>query len=262
MSTEATTTAANPAQRPGRLHPAARAAVVVLCLVAGLVLLDAGVRIFLQWRIAASVEEALPPGVEGHVEARVDGLSVLWQVVTGSLEHVELEADELRVLGVPLAANVDAYGVSLSDGPVPVPTVEALTGRLRIGQDALNALVPVPGAAGGVTLDEGRVGYDTTLSLLGLTVDVHVEATVAMRGDRLVIEATRLQIVGGPIDVDPTELLGGSNTVAIPLCTSTHLPIGVHLTGVDVSPGEVTVSVEATGFTLDESTLGSRGTCR
>lgn len=260
-ATESASTATTPPRRR-RLHPAVRAAIVVLCVLAALVVIDTGVRLFLQWRIAASVSESLPPGVEGNVGARVHGFSAVWQLASGSLEHVELSAPELTVLGVPIAARVDGYGVRFTDGPVPVPTVDELTGELRIGQDALNRLVPVPGAEGGVTLGEGNVGYETTLSLLGLTVDVRVEAAVGMRGDRLVIEATSLQVVSGPLDVDAADLLGDATTIAIPLCTSTYLPIGLHLTAVDVSPGEVRVSVAATGFTLDESTLGSRGACR
>lgn len=236
---------------------------VVLCIIAGLVLLDAGVRIFLQWRIATTVEEVLPPGVTGDVEARVDGFSALWQVAHGEYEHVELRADELMVLGVPIAARVDGYGVRLGgDGPVPVPEVDELVGELRISQDSLNRLVPIPGATGGVELGEESIAYSTTMSLLGFDVDVNIEATVGMQGDRLVIQATRLEVTGGALGFDATDLLGDATTIAVPLCTASYLPPGIHLQAVDVSTTGVTVSITANRITLDEETLASRGTCR
>ena len=244
-----------------RLHPAARWAIALLCVLAGLVLVDTGVRLVLQWRIAESVETSLPPGVTADVDARVHGFSALWQLASRSLDHLELHTDDLTVLGVTLEARVDGYGVSLGEGPVPVVQAEQLVGELRIGQEALNRLVPVPGADGGVTLGDGTVAYGTSMSILGLTLDVDIEASLVMQGDRLVVQATRIQLVGGPLDVDAADLLGDA-TIAVPICTADYLPTGIHLSGVDVSPDGVTVSITANRVVLDEATLASRGTCR
>lgn len=244
-----------------RLHPGLRWCIAILIVIAGAVLVDTGVRFFLQWRVATSVEEALPPGVAANVDARVHGFSAIWQLASGSFEHLELETDDLTVLGVTLGARVDGYGVSFGDGPVPTIAAEQLLGQLHVPQAAINQLVPVPGAEGGVTLGDGTVAYGTTMSLLGLSVDVDIEANVLVQGDRLIIQATKLQLVGGPVNVDAADLLGGA-TVAVPICSSEYLPAGIHLSGVDVSPTGVTVSITANQIALDEATLGSRGTCR
>lgn len=251
-----------PARPPRRrLHPAVRWAIGVVVALVLLVAVDTGVRLFLQWRIATSVEESLPPGVTATVDARVHGVSTLWQLATGSFEHLELESTDLTVLGVTLAARVDGYGVTFGDGPLPALEVEQLAGELRIGQDALNRLVEVPGADGGVTLGDGTVAYSTTMSFLGLSVDVDLEASLVMQGDRLVVQATRIQLAGGPVDVDAADLLGDA-TIAVPICTADYLPVGIHLSGVDVSQAGVTVSITGNTIALDEATLGSRGTCR
>lgn len=247
--------------RRRRMHPALRWGIVALAIVVGLVVIDTGVRLIVQWRVAVAVEEALPSGVTADVDARVHGFSAIAQLATGSLEHLELRTDDLTVLGVTIAARVDGYGVSLGDGAVPTLSVEQLTGSLHVSQDAINRLVPIPGATGGVTLGEDVVGYSTTLSILGLDLAVDIEATVRMEGERLVIQATKLDVVGGAVDFDAAELLENS-VIAVPICTAEYLPAGIHLSDVSVDPEGVTVSITANRVDLDETTLETRGTCR
>src|SRR5690606_9654971 len=147
----------------------------------------------------------------------------------------------LTVLVVSVGVGVDAYGVSFGDGPVPVLRAELLSGHLHVSDAALAALVPVPAASGGVTLGVGIVAHSTSMSLLGLVGHVHSNATLGMQGDRLVIQATRVDIVGGDADHDAAALLGDA-AIAVPVCTAEYLPGAVHLTGIEVADEGVTVA--------------------
>lgn len=238
-----------------------RWAIIVLAIIVGLVVLDTGARLVLQWRVAVAAEEALPEGVTADVDARVGGFSAIWQLASGSLEHLELSTDNLSLLGVTVEVDVDAYGVSFGDGDVPVLQAEQVSGRLNVDETAINTIVPIPGAEGGITLGDDLVSYSTSMSFLGMELAVDIEATVGMQGDRLIIQATKLDLVGGSVDVDAASLLSDS-TIAVPVCTAQYLPAGVHLTGIDVSPGEATVSVTTNQIALDQSALETRGTCR
>lgn len=260
-ATETSTAAATPKPSRRRMHPLLRWAFIGLAVVAGLVAIDTGVRLFVQWRIAESVEAALPLGVSGDVDARVHGFSAIWQLARGELDHLELASDDLSVLGVTIEARVDAYGVSFGGSPVPVVRAEQLTGQVFVSTEAINTLVPVPGASGGVELGEGTVAYSTSMSFLGLTVDVDIEAIVAMQGDRLIIEATSIEFASGDLGFDAAGLLANA-TVAVPICTADYLPSGVHLTSVRVEPEGVTVEITANEIALDEATLDARDTCR
>ena len=245
-----------------RLHPALRALVVTFAVLGAAIAVDTGVRLALQEHLETTVEETLPGGVTGTVDARVAGFSALWQLGTGSFEHVELASDDLTVGGVPLKVRVDGYDVAFGAGPVPTVRVGQLDGSLTISEEALNRFLTIPGAEGGIVLGEGHVDYATSLSLLGIRVDVDIEAIVRVQGDRLVVQATRLEATSGGLGGDAADLLGDAATIAVPICSAQYLPAGIHLRAVDVSTGSVTVSVTANSLTLDEATLTSRGTCR
>lgn len=239
------------------LPPFAKLAIVLGCVLAAVVLVDVGARLVLQWKISQSVEESMPAGVEGRVDTSVGGFSALWQLANRRFDHLELAAPDLRVAGVTLDARVDAYGVSAAD---PI-SVEQLAGSVTLTQDSVNAMNLVPGATGGIVLGEDEVSYATAWDVFGTPVNVDIDASVRMQGDRLVIQATRLQVVGGSVDFDALQLLPDASTVSVPICSAEYLPAGMHLTGVDVNPGTVTFSVTATTIALDESTLASRGVC-
>lgn len=241
-----------------RLHPLVKLGIVLACVVAGIVLIDFGARMIVQWRISESVEESMPAGTSGEVHTSVGGFSTLLQLAERRFEHVELHAPQLTVAGITIDAGVDAYGVSLTEGV----GVEQLTGTVSLSQDSLNALVPVPGAAGGIVLGDGEISYSTAVDFLGTSYTIDVAAQVHVEGDRLIVQATKLQLVGGPVNFDATSILPNASTVTVPICSADYLPPGIHLSSVDISPGNLTVQVTASSIALDEQTLTARGTCR
>ncbi|KAB1657331.1 DUF2993 domain-containing protein [Pseudoclavibacter chungangensis] len=241
-----------------RWHPLVKLGVVLACIIAGLVLVDVGARLFVQWRISQSVEESMPEGTSGEVQTSVGGFSALWQLANRHFDHVQLHAPQLAVAGITIDATVDAYGVSVADGV----GVEQLTGSVTLSQDSLNALVPVPGATGGIVLGDGDISYATAVDFLGTSYTIDVAAQVHVEGDRLIVQATKLQLVGGPVNFDATSILPNASTVTVPICSASYLPPGIHLSGVEIAPGTLTVRVTATTIALDEQTLSQRGTCR
>ena len=111
-------------------------------------------------------------------------------------------------------------------------------------------------------LGDGEVSYATAVDFFGTSYSIDVAAVVHVQEDRLVVQATKLQLVGGPIDFDATSLLPNASTVSFPICSAEYLPVGLHLSGVDIRPGSITLSITANTIALDEATLTSRGVCR
>ncbi|MRG61723.1 DUF2993 domain-containing protein [Agromyces sp. CFH 90414] len=231
---------------------------VVVVVAGGLVLADVLVRTAAEQRIAEAVEEQLPDGVSGDVNAKVGGFSVLLQSLGGRAEQVELHAPELVVDGAPMVVDVVAHDVPL-DLAQPVGRIDA---TIRIDEASLNTLAVAQGVPGGFTLGDGVVGYDGTVEVLGIPFRYSATAEPEAAGDRVLLRPVSVEVGAGGATIDLSQVtdrvLGGD---PLTVCTAESLPEGVEVSGVTASPGVAEVRLEATGLVLDEEHLSARGSC-
>ena len=228
---------------------------VLICV--ALVVADVSARAYAEGRIADELESRLPESVQGAVDVRIGGASVIGQYLAGSFEHIEIDAPELNVDGVPLAAHVTAEGV-------PVDTakpVRRLAGTVTIDAAAVSEIIDVPGV-GDLTLGDGVVTLHGTRTVLGIPIDYTATATVASDGGRLLFTPTKASAVGGPPGLDLGEaaqrILGGQ---PIPVCVASALPEGVEVKGVSVRPEAATLELSARDLVLSAQTLATKGSC-
>jgi hypothetical protein len=247
---------------PQRRNRAARAWIIVLLILAvlaGLVVVaDLVIRNVAEQRVAEQLEQNLPAGVEGDVDVRLGGFSVIAQYLAGSMDHVELSAPELLVNGVPISVQVDARDVPPAlDGPVG-----RATATIQADEAAVNTLIEVPGVQGDVVLDADAVAYSDTVRLLGLPVEYTVTARPTAAGDTVLLEPIGVEVGagGGAIDVSGLvdRLLGDE---PVPVCVAGYLPEGVEVQQITVEPGSATVTLGATGLSFDEQSLSTLGSC-
>ncbi|MGW4927759.1 LmeA family phospholipid-binding protein [Agromyces sp. NPDC004153] len=247
---------------PRRRNRAARAWITVLVILGVLVALavvaDLVVRNVAEQRVAEQLEQNLPAGVEGDVQVRLGGFSVIAQYLSGSMEQVDLSAPELTVNGVPIAVHVEAQDVP--------PGLDAPVGRatatIQVTEAAVNTLIEVPGVQGDVVLGDGAVAYSDSVRVLGIPIDYTVTARPTAAGDTVFLEPTGVEVGagGGAIDVSGlVDRLMGDDP--IPVCVAEYLPEGVEVQQLTVEPGSATVTLGATGISLDEQSLATRGSC-
>ena len=247
---------------PRRRNRAARAwitVLVILVMLAGLlVVADLVVRNIAEQRVAEQLEQNLPAGVEGDVNVRMGGFSVLAQYLAGSMDRVELAAPELTVNGVPVSVQVDARDVPPAlDGPVG-----RATATIEADEAAINALIEVPGVQGDVVLGADAVAYSDTVRLLGLPIEYTVTARPTAAGDTVLLEPVGVEVGagGGSIDVSGlVDRLLGDDPVTV--CVAQYLPAGVEVQQITVEPGTATVTLGAVGLSFDEQSLSTLGSC-
>ncbi|MGO4594478.1 DUF2993 domain-containing protein [Leifsonia sp. 2TAF2] len=243
-------------RRPLRLLLAIGIPVVVVVVL--LVVVDTAVRAYAEQRVSAEIEKKLPADIQGEVTTHIGGFSVLQQYLSGSFQSVELDAPKLVVKGAPLSAKVIATGVP-ADFSKPIADA---TGTLSISQDSLNKLVQIPGATGGITLNDGTVGYDGTLDLLGLPVGYTVTATPKAAGDQVLLQPEKASLKTGAGNVNLDRLLQALTSQGpFPVCAAQYLPDGVQVADIAVTPGRATVRLTASDFVLDEKFMNSKGRC-
>jgi hypothetical protein len=232
------------------------ALVVVVVLAVGVVVADVSLRAYAQDRAASEIAASLPDTVEGDIDVSIDGFSFLQQYLSGTFDRVELDAPALTVSGVPVDAHVVATGVP-TDLSKPVGAASA---TLTLSQDAVNSVVEVPGAAT-LTLDDQAVGYDGSISFLGLSVDYLVTASVSVTPDSVVLSPQKATLTAGSAVVDASDALDAVLDESIPLCVASYLPQGVELADLTITPGQATVVLRASDLSIDETSLSTLGVC-
>ncbi|WP_146080797.1 DUF2993 domain-containing protein [Pseudoclavibacter sp. RFBB5] len=247
-------------QRRRRMRRWVKAALWALGALLLLVGLDVGVRLVAQDRIAQHVQDSLPPGVEGDVEARVHGFSTLWQLASGRASHVTVSADELTAFGLNLAASVDAYGVHIFDGM----RTEMLTGTLDVPEATLEGVAALPGTDASLTLGEDELSYASTVSFLGITGVLTVDAQLRLVDGEVVIDPTNVEVSGSAFGQALTQALPDIDEFAVPICTADYLPAGLHVSELRIGEGMLTVGVEARNIALTAEIpdSGEFSTCR
>lgn len=230
--------------------------VVVVVLAVGVVVADVSLRAYAQNRAASEIAASLPDTVDGDIDVTIDGFSFLQQYLSGTFDRVELDAPALTVSGVPVDAHVVATGVPTDLSK----TVGTASATLTLNQDAVNSVVEVPGSAT-LTLDDQAVGYDGTISFLGLSIDYLVTASVSVTPDSVVLTPQKATLTAGSAVVDASDALDAVLDEKIPLCVARYLPQGVELADLTIEPGQATVVLRASDLSIDETSLSTLGVC-
>ncbi|MCX7521154.1 DUF2993 domain-containing protein [Microbacterium sp. STN6] len=222
------------------------------------VLVDNGLRGAAEAAAATQIEKRLPAGVTGDVDVHIGGGSFILQYLGGSFDDVRVDAPDLRIGGDRVPVHLVAHGVS-SDLSAPVKHV---TARVALGQDALNHLVQVPIATGGITLGHGTFALSGSKSVAGLTLSFSLSAIPKADGDHLLLAPTAAKVTTGPAGLDFSSVIRDLMASGpIPVCLATQLPKGVELSHIQVTPEAATLTFTAHDLPLTGSALSSRGTC-
>ena len=230
----------------------------ILLIVALVVVADGVLRSYAENRVASEIQKNLPSDVQGKVSVHIGGFSVIQQYLSGSFDHVTLDAPKLVVNGSPVDASVVATGVPI-DSSKPVASV---AGTLAVSQASLDKLIQIPGATGDITLGAGVLGYNGRIDLLGLPVGYTVKAKPQAAGSTVLLQPVTASLTTGAGNVDLSRLLHALTARGpFPICAAQYLPKGVGVNGITVEPGHATVRLTAKDFVLDEATLRSKGSC-
>lgn len=236
------------------------ASMVVLGLVGAYFIVDSMLRTYAQNRVRQEIQSNLPAGVSGNIAVSIGGQSVIAQYLSGSFDRIELTAPRLTVSGAEASVHVVATDVPV-DMSKPVGDVR---GTIEMDQESINVLVALAGVPIGSALDlgTGTVRYTGTVTVLGLPLEYQATAQPDVRADSVILKPTSVELNTG---VGALNLTGIVERVLgdkpITLCVAQYVPSGVDLTGVDVTPDRVRLTLHADALVLTEDALNSTGSC-
>ena len=238
--------------------------IVVAVLVGGLVgayfIVDSILRGVAETAARQQISSNLPEGVSGDVDVSIGGFSVIGQYLAGSFERVELTAPELSANGVTARVHVVATGV-------PTNTAKAIgdvEGTIETGPESINALLAAQGVpdSAEVTFGDGQVTYSGEIDVFGIAVGYLATATPTAAGDSVVFMPVAAEVTTGLGSLDVSGVLERILAENPPtLCVAQYLPEGVEVTGLDVTPERMRVTLQSDSLMLDKSSLATFGTC-
>jgi hypothetical protein len=222
---------------------------VVLAILA--VVADVVTRGLVEQRAAAEIATATDLD---DVSVDVHGVSVLWQILHGSLDDVTLSSGSA---GDPVSFRFD-----VSDVPTDLEgTSGPVTGTLSADSATVSSLEGIESVGASVTLGTGEITYARSfdLPLIGaVPVDVTATPSLADDGRALDFAPTRASLPDTSLSLDLAPFLGD---FATRICVAEQLPPGVVLTSVDVEPDQVQLGLRSDGLPLTSSALAAKGSC-
>jgi len=232
--------------------------VVVLVFLAALVVVAEFVlRGVVDRIIAEQVEEALPDGTTGQVEAHAGGV-VIPQLLRGSLDDVDITSDRITVEGVPLAADVTVHDVPV-DGTGSVRDVD---GTVTLASDSVKELSRYSPLFDRLSLADGGVQLSGATAVLGYDITYTAKgAVVADRdGKGVTITPETVRITNSALGLK-VDSIPGVTEVPVRVCTATFLPEQLRIRSLDISSSRATVRVTADALPLSEQGLRTVGSC-
>jgi hypothetical protein len=207
--------------------------------------------------IAQQVEQSLPDGTDGTVQAHADGV-VIPQLISGSLDEVRISSRKITVDGVPLAADVTAHDVPV-DGKGAVRDVD---GTVTLASTSIKDLAKYSPLFDRVSLVDGGVALSGETAVLGYDISYEARGSVVAQSDGkgITITPKTVRITNSALDLNVDSIPGVTNT-PVPVCTAQFLPEALRVRSLDVTAAKATVRITADELPLSEQGLQTTGSC-
>jgi hypothetical protein len=233
-------------------------------MVVGVVVLDNVVRGYASDQIASKVRSSLSLPATTPVTVSVGGTSVLLQLLSGKLDHIDVGIAHLALGALKGSAELTADGVPIEAGkPIDRTGIVFMT-----DQDALSTLfASTPGLTGGtVTVAQNTIKFGTEVTLFGFTLPVGISFTPSVSKGQLGLTPTSISLNKQSFTAKQLEAsaFGGltdSLFVKHTVCVASMLPKGFVLDRVTVSGTKIALAVSAEKVVLDSKLMASRGIC-
>lgn len=265
MSGESSPTVVVAARRPRRRGLRALVAVVAtLVVLAGLFLVvDAWARQQIADYVEQKAREVLSLDDGQPVAVEIAGASVIAQVVTGSLEDVSIDVEEVTIGDLTGGVSLRAQGVPV-DASRPVDRVQI---EFRVDEAGIQSIASTFSgtAIDSVRIVDGEIQVGTELSVFGIPFAVGLGIEPFAADGQIGFTPTSVELGGARSSVDalvdtfgrPAEQLLQSRSV----CVATWLPASLSVDEVEIRGATLVVTIGARSALFDETSLSTLGTC-
>jgi hypothetical protein len=252
--------------RPGRRRRGVLFGVLVgvlVLLVAAVIVLDGAARSYASTMIGDKVRSSLSIPASEPVDVTVGGASVLLQLLSGTLDRVDVDVPTLSIGNLSGGGSLTATGIPIDQGK-PVDTLRVQFSTDQAGLQKLWAgLTGLP--ANTVALVNGAIQVSTSVTVFGRALPVGISFTPAAKSGELQLTPTSVKVSGQTLTAAQLKTTLGSVGASLldtrQLCIANQLPSGFTLDRVTVSGSTLSLSVAAKQVAMSTATFTSKGTC-
>lgn len=230
-------------------------ALVVLAI--GLVVAEFLGRSIAQSELEARIEQQLPDGVSGHVDATIGGGLFLPQAISGRFSDIQLHSRDLKVGVVPLDVSTQLSGVQLG----ATPQAEHVRGTITLTPEAAAQAIGIPGVVDQLEFRDGQLAFVSELNVLGIPFGVDVIAGLGISNGQVMLDVQQTKAHVGDLSVDPSSIWPELGDGGLPVCAEEYLPSDIEVTGLEVRTSGIVASFSSDNLPLDEAHLSARGSC-
>lgn len=258
------TTKPKPKRRRGTSLRFVLTAGIISLVIIGAIVADGAARDYVAKQIETQLRSSLAVPASTPVDVTVGGTSVLIQLLSGSLDRVDV--------GIARVSLGELSGsAQLTASSIPLDTSKP-TGLVRIvfvtDQTALKSLFStVPGLSPKqITISDGKVTLGTEVTVAGFSLPVGIQFTPSASKGQLQLTPTaiiinKLNFTAKQLKASAFGSLAEPLFVSHSICVAPLLPKGFVLESVFVAGNSIQLTVSAENVTLNGTTLTSKGTC-
>jgi hypothetical protein len=213
--------------------------------------------------VTDKVQQVLSLESTENVDVRVAGFSVIAQVLTGSLDEIAVDVDEVQIGDLTGGVALTARGVP-TDLTKPVDSVEI---EFRVSEQSLKSVAHLlsPTAIDTVELVDGEVRFASEFRIFGFSIQVGIGVEPFADNGQIAFTPTSVELNGARTSAEElVSTFGGAAKALLQtqsFCVAKWLPAAFVLRDVVVDGKELAVTIRADDGVFDEASVRTFGTC-
>ena len=232
-------------------------------VLAGLWAVDAWARQQVADYVTDKVQQVLSLESTENVDVTVAGFSVIAQVITGSLDEIAVDVDDVQIGDLSGGVALTARGVPI-DLTKPVDSVEI---EFRVSEKSLKSVAHLLSAAAidTVELVDGEIRFASEFRIFGFAIQVGIGVEPFADDGQIGFKPTSVELNGARTSADElVDTFGGAAKALLQtqsFCVAKWLPEAFVLRDVVVDGRELDVTIRADDGVFDEASIRTLGTC-
>jgi hypothetical protein len=213
--------------------------------------------------VTEKVQEVLSLDSDEPVTVEIAGVSIIAQVLTGTLDEVDVGVDDVTIGEFTGGVSLTAQGIPV-DLQKPIDTVQI---EFSVNEKSISTIAHALSATAvdDVQLVDSEIQFTSELRLFGLAADVGVAIEPFADNGEIGFTPTSVSINGSSTSAASLKQTYGALAESLlktrSICVARWLPVALTVEDVAVRDDDLVITIAADKAILDDASLRTLGSC-